>query len=236
MLQKMLLALVMCLLAWGSCFAQESVEISASNTKSATLQAVELAHVLVNYGIQQQDAYVLLAAANILSRVEVKQAGSDRVTVQEQSARDDSTITRSGIGSSFFDKSALIKQAETYARNQPSLKAAISALQEQKPVRSRGVARSGGYVKVHENIPANGQRNFKWKFIGNEPAEIMFMGDPATDIDVYVYEAESGKLLASDESAKNGAYFSWKPPETKEYMFRVVNKGKYDNNTYIVSN
>lgn len=216
-------------------FAQNDIGEARGDKKSETIKIAEMAKKLVNYGQLNEDPYTLVAAAKMLIRFDVADAGKDRVVAREGKSDAPDKTKGAGLKPIDLEAAAVLALAEAFAERNSAIIQVIKRL-KQANTRSRGYAYGTGYIKVTHDIPAYGSREFKWTFTGNEPAEILFVGDTDTDIDVFVYDSKTGELLGQDESSDSGAYFSWTPPKTREYTFRVVNRGAYDNSTYIMSN
>lgn len=217
-------------------FAQSEIITSRGENKSKAMQIAHMSKELVNYGQENEDPYTLVAAAKMLMQFKAEDAGN-RVEASEGKSDASKDKTKgAGIEPIDLNASAILAHAEAYAERNSSIMQVIADLKKQVNRSSRGYAQGKGYIKATYTIPAYGSRDFKWEFTGDEFAEILFVGDTDTNIDVYVYDSKSGEQLGKDESSESGAYFSWTPSATKTYTFRVVNKGGYDNSTYIMSN
>lgn len=224
------------LLGSYSAFAQENMEVTRGEKQSKTAEITSIARELATYGQQNEDPYSLVAAAQMLLQYNVNDAGTDRVEAEEgQSDAPEDAKQGAGIDPVALNASDILALAESFADRGSSIMQVIDDLKKQAASDSRGYAYGNGYIKGTWNVPAHGYRDFNWTFTGGEFAEILFIGDGDTDIDVYVYDS-SGRRLGQDESYDDEAYFTWTPPYTKQYTFRVVNRGSYTNSVYIVSN
>lgn len=229
------MAMIISLVGPAPAVAQQALPLEGGQPQSETLQVARMARLLVDYGQKYEDPHAMIAAARMVMRFHMREAGSDRVQVGGGTSAGDNSLGR-GIVPVTLNAPAILEEAARYARGNGPLMQLVNRLQQQARSGTRGVARGKGFIKMESTIPASGEREFNWTFEGGEYAEILFVGDSDTNIDVYVYDSKSGELVGSDESYESGAYFSWTPPETKPYTFRVVNRGKYDNTTSIVSN
>jgi len=216
--------------------AQTEVNKSNEGVQSDAIKALSLASDLVNYGQANKDAYSLVSAAKIILENPVQSARGNRVSAEEGSSDAPASARGEKSGSALdLDVKAILAEASKYTSDNSDLKAVIASLEKELNSRgSRGYA-GAGYVNGTWSIPAYGSRTFKWTFTGGEVAEILFNGDDDTDLDFYVYDTD-GNLLGSDIDATDYAYFSWYPPYTKQYVFKVVNRGSVYNNCRIVSN
>ncbi len=230
------LCVIMFLVAFsGTVFAQSEINKSDRDAQSDAIAALSLAADLVDYGTANNDAYSLISAAKIVMANPTQSAPPNRVNADEgttdapETARGDKSA-----GATDLDASSILAEAKKYAEGDDELLSIISSMEEE--VKSRG-ARGYEYGTVNGTwkIPAYGTRTFRWTFTGKELAEILFNGDNDTDLDYYVYDT-SGNLLGYDTDATDYAYFSWYPPYTKQYVFKVVNRGSVYNMCRIISN
>ncbi|MCW9707822.1 hypothetical protein [Fodinibius salsisoli] len=236
-LNYFLCTLILLLLTNYLAVAQSDFELPNEKKQSETIKIVKMAKNLVNFGQRNANPYAMVAAAQILMDFEVDDANSGKVEkMPAKTGISEHTTKGEGLKPIALNSTVILKEAQLYANRNTSIMEVINDLIEKANRGSRGYSYGKGFIKVYETIPAYSSRDFKWVFEGDEFAEILFVGDDDTDINVHIYNVEDGTLLAKDESHESGAYFSWTPSSTTKYTFRITNTGAYDNTVYILSN
>jgi hypothetical protein len=219
--QTLLISMFMtlCLLAGGltATAADKDPNIDTEKTVDAADGAGEaespasLANVaaqLIQFGDQTSDPLMLITAATIMGKAEV------RLKEPEDA---DLSLTQA----------AVLDRARQYAREQN--RTDLAALADNVPV-MKG-ARSGPWVGMHTVSPG-GTAVLRETFTAREEATVFISGNGATDLDLFVYDS-NGNTICSSTSLGDDEICRWRPRWTDMFRIEIENLGSRSN-TFVI--
>lgn len=194
---------------------------------SPEFRAMRLAGNLVKYGYEQQSAFTLIDAMQILidnptQPLKVDMEGSQAIN---QSDAKNGTIT--------FDFDKLLADAKQFADGDETTLKLIARVEADSKGVHRGAVNGpsvGDYV-----LPAYSSHTFNISFIANRIAEVLVSGDGDTDLDLYVYDS-NGNIIASDTDYTDDCYVRWVPKWTGRFRIVIANRGAVYNHYAIGTN
>jgi hypothetical protein len=198
---------------------------------ASTLDAVELARRLADYGQREQSAHALLAAAQILIDNPIG-ADDDRFTGTAQEP--DDTKPRGAVED--FSAQALISAA----RGMTTDRSLVALADEMAPrareaatARARGL--SGGAISIYRTVNAHQSLTLNGTFDGGRPARVSIIGDGDTDLDLYIYD-ENGYLITSGTGWTDRETVAWTPRWTGDFRIVIRNLGPVWNRFLLSTN
>jgi hypothetical protein len=193
-----------------------------------TLKKLLLAQDLANYGYEHQDAFSLLAAADILANSPV---GELVAKLKTSTGGVLGKIKKESIQANLLDPKKLIADAKNFGKDDPHLLALAKKIKSNKKTRGN----VEGPVMLNDKIEAKASDTYLIDFEGGKGAEIAVIGDGDTDLDLYVYD-QNDNLIEKDEDDSDKCYVSWVPKWTGTYKVKIKNRGDVYNNYTIYSN
>lgn len=194
---------------------------------SPEFRAMRLAGNLVRYGYEQQSAFTLMDAMQILIDNPTQPLKVDMEGSQDINKGD----AKSGVMTFDFDK--LLADARTFADGDATTLKLIDRIEADSKGVHRGAVNGpsvGDYV-----LPGYSNHTFNISFIANRIAEVAVSGDGDTDLDLFVYDS-NGNLIASDTDYTDDCYVRWVPKWTGRFRIVVVNRGAVYNHYAIGTN
>lgn len=183
---------------------------------SPEFRAMRLAGNLVKYGYDQQSAFTLIDAMQILIDNPTQPLNVDMEGSQNINQGD----AKNGIITFDFDK--LLADAKQFADSDETTLKLIDRIEADSKSVSRGAVNGpsvGDYV-----LPAYSNHTFNISFIANRIAEVAVSGDGDTDLDLFVYDS-NGNLIEQDTDYTDDCYVRWTPKWTGRFSIVVVNRG-----------
>jgi len=193
---------------------------------AASLQSVNallMAEQLARYGEQMQDPMALITAARI------KQQTGERAARRDFRSADAQGTAPAGKRAD-TSVAALIARAKALAKGRADIVALAS---EVESARSRG--HIGGPHVTTTVIRGGVSSTLEMQFQGGIPAVIGISGDGATDLDLYVFDAD-GKRICAAEGNGDDEICRFTPRFTATYRIEIRNLGKIANQFLFVSN
>ena len=192
-----------------------------------------LAAELALRGEKRRSAVLLLAAAELLG--ELKESPRDiktiKVEVPESSEADKQLPS--------LDVRELVRKAREYAKGDEKLSALVENRMEQ--LSSRGLTPTSQVMKlpdarikhltfkvllVSKIFPGRYTELKNVQFEGGELAIVGVVGDGDGDLDLHVYDGNSGGLIGKDEDSTSKCQVNWKPRYRGPFTIRVKNVGQ----------
>ena len=194
---------------------------------SPEFRAMRLAGDLVKYGYEQQSAFTLIDAMQILidnptQPLKVDMEGSQTIN---QGDVKNGTIT--------FDFDKLLADAKQFADGDETTLKLIARVEADSKGVHRGAVNGpsiGEYV-----LPAYSTHTYDISFVANRIAEVAVSGDGDTDIDLFVYDS-NGNLIDKDTDYTDDCYVRWCPKWTGRFRIVVANRGGVYNHYVIGTN
>lgn len=188
----------------GCCLA---LGFSAAQADDAPLKRIQTARALFDFGIEQQDPLLILAAAQLHKTV-----GVDPTT---RAPQDGMTVDGAPFGwSDMLDAAAPLMAGD------PTLQGLAKDI---RAARSKGVTIGPVYSIVE--IRAKGQDVYAdVPFDGGQYAEIYVEGAAGIDLNLLVHDSKN-RLVCSDTDISAIAYCGWRPASDAKFSITVVNDG-----------
>lgn len=188
---------------------------------------LSMAQDLYSYGLANQDALAVLAAARITRSItpedverEIETSATEGVDVSEEGEGVDAPA----------DADQMLVAALELAAGDPGLTGLIEDAQAEG---SRG--RMGGASRTLSRLRAGHTDLFTVPFYGGSLAEIAILGDGDADLDLLVTD-ENGNTICLDRSYSDRLYCSFTPSWNGNFHVVVKNMGRIRNSYYILTN
>ena len=194
---------------------------------SPEFRAMRLAGNLVKYGYEQQSAFTLMDAMQILIDNPTQPLKVDMDGSQDFNKGD----IKNGVITFDFDK--LLADARTFADGDAITLKLIDRIEADSKGVHRGAVNGpsiGDYI-----LPPRSSHTFNISFVANHIAEVLVSGDGDTDLDLYVYDS-NGNLIDHDTDYTDDCYVRWVPKWTGRFRILVVNRGGVYNHYAIITN
>jgi hypothetical protein len=186
-----------------------------------------MAQDLYRYGVANDDALSVLAAARITQSVDAKDVERE-VETQDIDGAD---LTEDGEGvDGPADAAAMLDTAMQLASGDPAL---TGIVEDAMAEGSRG--RVGGASRTLSRLMPGRTDIYRTQFYGGQLAEIAIVGDGDADLDMVVND-ENGNTICVDQSYSDKIYCSFTPSWTGTFVIGVRNQGRIRNSYYILTN
>ncbi|PNW47903.1 UNVERIFIED_CONTAM: hypothetical protein BEN50_11565 [Euhalothece sp. KZN 001] len=223
----------------SSSVAQESSESGANVSQekgepSEEAQQVEnlhLAYNLAEYGRENEDPQMLIAAAKIVMETPVEFLTREKTSESDENT-EASTTDNKPDEELPLSAMELLEEAREFAQSQPEVLAMIDNVEESAEG-SRG--RVGGPARHVDRVLAYTTDQYRIPFRGGRRAAIAVRGDGDTDLDCYVYD-ENGNLVDSATDYSDTCLLEWYPRWTGSFRLRIKNRGRVYNQYQLLSN
>lgn len=192
---------------------------------------------LVRYARETQSPVAMLAAVQMISRVQYQQS-SDKVgtkkTDETKTPARGSADAKAQNPAVTYDTQKLLAEAKGWAKGNPQLLALIST-EASKHGSSGNLGAASGPIVHHDSVLARHYDDYTVTFVAGELARVAVVGDGDTDLDLYIYD-ESGNLITSDTDYSDQCLVEFTPRWTGVFRVRVVNNGYVYNNYVLLTN
>lgn len=208
-------------------------------TTAAAVSVLSQAGDLVRYAQENESAVAMLAAVQMIERVQV-QDNAQRVGTKKSGLQNEGEQVKEekkgNTPAPTFDAQQLLAQAKPWAKGNQNLLALIDA-ESAKAKSSAGgtLGSTRGAITHRDSVNARSYDDYKISFYGGEVARVAVVGDGDTDVDLYVYD-ENGHLIAKDDDRTAECVVSFVPRWTGPFRVRVVNNGYVYSNYLLLTN
>lgn len=204
----------------------ENVTQTAANAVAGAVSKAALAQDLFGHAIDTKNAVAALAAAQIMSSLDIKDVEREKATKDG-----DTAVTEAGEGADApVDATAMFAAATEFAGGDATLTGLIEDAQAEG---SRG--RIGGASRTLSRLPGGKIDVFEVPFRGGSLAELAIVGDGDSDLDLLVTD-ENGNTICVDRSYSDKLYCSFTPAWDGYFLVAVANQGNIRNSYYILTN
>jgi hypothetical protein len=222
----------------SSSVAQESSESGTNVSQekgepSEEAQQVEnltLAYNLAEYGRENEDPQMLIAAAKIVMETPVEFLTREKTSESNENA--EAATGEKAEEELSLSAMELLEEAREFAQSQPEVLAMIDNIEESAEG-SRG--RVGGPARHVDRVLAYTTDTYQIPFRGGRRAAIGVRGDGDTDLDCYVYD-QNGNLVDSATDYSDTCLLEWYPRWTGNFYLRIKNRGGIYNQYQLLSN
>ena len=230
----------------GSAMSAQSdskqANMSTDKGKEGTAAAVSLlsqAGELVRYAQENESAVAMLAAVQMVERVQVQDNAQRLGTKKSGQQNEGEQVKEEKKGNTpapTLDPQQLLAQAKPWAKGNQNLLALIDA-EAAKAKSSAGgtLGSTRGAITHRDSVNARAYDDYTISFYGGEVARVAIIGDGDTDVDLYVYD-ENGHLIAKDDDRTAECVVSFVPRWTGPFRVRVVNNGYVYSNYLLMTN
>jgi len=208
----------------------------SGENQSATLDGatgpvatVALAQNLYAYGVANGDALSVVAAARLMSTIEIGEAersAETKATEGAQVTADD----EGGEDAAPPDLEAMLATARELSGDDATL---LGLIEDIEAAGARG--RIGGPSRTPSRLRAGHTDVWTIPFYGGSLAEVAIVGDGDADLDVIITD-ENGNTICYDNSYSDKVYCSWTPRWNGPFYVTVMNVGAMRNSYYILTN
>ena len=228
-MKKLMTIAVTAFMSLTSTAQQENLNVSENGEKvnvPESIQILNAAGILVQYGYAQESALPLIQAVEIYQNLVAEGTRSGVKT----SESDESAIEESKQNNISFEIDVLLKDATKFADGDEHL---IALIDELKNNSTRGATKN--YETHYDRVNAKSTDTYTIRFRGNETACVIVSGDGDTDLDLYIYD-ENGNLVESDTDSLDQCVCSWVPKWTGSFKIKIKNLGKVYNRYALIIN
>lgn len=212
----------------GAVQAQDKSGTNASAVdagKGGPVGQLAMAQELYAYGVENEDAISILAAARITAGISTKDVEREKRTEAPGSA-----VAEEGEGADApVTADAMFRKAKEVVSDDVLKSIIDDAMAE------RGRGRVGGPSRTLSRLPAGYTDFFTVSFFGGQLAEIAVLGDGDADLDMLVAD-ENGNAICLDQSYSDQIYCSFTPAWTGPFTIVVENVGRIRNSYYLLTN
>jgi hypothetical protein len=225
----------------GDNVAETENQSKAGNDLSLAATAAQLAI----EGENRESPLLLLAAAEILA--DLQQSRRDPSDVESSTTATDADGRLPAL-----DMDALIARARELAKGHEALEAAVEAMIEGIESDSRGlvfrqgkdletIELEGVIYKVinteHDRLDPGDELTLENViFEGQKPAQILVIGDGDGDLDLWVYDGNTGNEIASDTDLTSVCIADWTTRYEGPFTVKVKNVGTVWERFYVLAN
>jgi hypothetical protein len=225
----------------GDNLAEPDGQNKTGNDLSLAATAAQLAI----EGENRESPLLLLAAAEIVA--DLQQSRRDPADVQSSTTADDADGRLPAL-----DMDALIARARELAKGNEALEAAVEALVQGIESESRGlVFRQGKDLETfeldgviykvintqHDRLDPGDELTLEnVVFEGRKPAQILVIGDGDGDLDLWVYDGNTGNEIASDTDLTSVCIADWTTRYEGPFTVKVKNVGTVWERFYVLAN
>jgi hypothetical protein len=220
----------------------EGANVATQKGKEGSAAAVALlsqAGELVRYARENESAVAMLAAVQIIQRVQVG-AGSERFGPKQTEAQDkvkaEPERPKEQAAAPTLDVMKLLAEARAWAQGDAQTLALIDRAARVKP--GTGVAtlsKVGGPFRREDQVSPRTTDVYVLIFRGDELARVSVQGNGMSDLDLYVYD-ENGSEIVKDTSRMDKCLAEWTPRRTGAFRIKVVNLGTIPNKYILITN
>jgi hypothetical protein len=224
----------------------DNAAASKDETKVGTdLSLAVTAAQLAIEGENRESPLLLLAAAEIVADLQ-----DSRRTAEEVAASTTADDAEGGLPP--LDMDALIARARELAEGNAALSAAVEAMIETIESDSRGlvfrqgkdlesIELEGVVYKVintqHDRLDPGDELTLdNVVFEGQKPAQIVVIGDGDGDLDLWVYDGNTGNEIGSDTDLSSVCVVSWTTRFEGPFTLKVKNVGTVWERFYVLAN
>ena len=220
---------------------QESAEKSPS---AGAVDQAALAIKLVMIGEKRKSPMMLLAAAEILG--DLRQSSKEIPTAEKQSEGSSDKQDKSAPAISY---KGLLRRAMELAKDNetlfPLVKARVDALRGGKGITyedgddMESVKVGGKTYKIIDHDVISAGESFRYRsydFEGQKPAKVIIIGDGDGDIDLWVYDKNTGGLIGKDTDASSNCIVEWTPRYEGPFTIRIKNVGDIAERYVVLAN
>ena len=225
----------------GDNLAESDDQTKAGNDLSLAATAAQLAI----EGENRKSPLLLLAAAEILA--DLQQSRRDAAGVESSTTADNADGRLPAL-----DMDALIARARELAKGNEALETAVEALVEGIESDSRGltfrqgkdletIELEGVIYKVinteHDRLDPGDELTLEnVVFEGKKPAQILVIGDGDGDLDLWVYDGNTGNEIAADTDLTSVCVANWTTRYEGPFTVKVKNVGTVWERFYVLAN
>lgn len=238
---------------WGADIDKDKEKDKPSNTdpeKSGDKSAADLspaamaAHLAIE-GENRKSPLLLLAAAEILADLKQSRREADAVKPEASGQNSDGGLPE-------LDMHALIARARELAKGNAAMEAAVEAMVKTIESDSRGLVYRQGkdlesvviegvtYKVINPGFqridPGESLTLTNVIFEGGLPAQILVVGDGDGDLDLWVYDGNTGGLIGSDLSTSSVCAVTWTTRYEGPFTVVVKNVGDIYERFYVLAN
>jgi hypothetical protein len=206
--------------------------------EGAAAQAVALlrqAGDLVHYARENESPVAMLAAVEILERVQVKEASDKTKPEAQPSDEKVKEGTKGHTEAATLDPQKLLSEAKPWAQQNPHVLALIDAEAAKSHGATSTLGAYNGAIIHYDRVLAGYRDTWKIVFRAGEIARVAVVGDGDTGLDLYVFDA-NGNLITKDDDSTANAVVAFTPYITSEFRIVVVNRGGVYNNYMLATN
>ena len=231
---------------WGLAAENAKIEANVAQAeKTAVSPAVSqaaLAARLALEGEKRKSPILMLAAAEILGNLKEGQSKSEPKGAHEAKADE------SDKEAIEMDPRQLADKAVEYAKGDKELSEFVTSRLEQLSTRGLVYSQGAGlpsfktplgtFKLIDADVLSRGEttRLTNVRFEGGEPAVVLVIGDGDGDLDLWVYDENSGGLIKKDTDTTSECMASWTPRYTGPFTIRVKNVGSIAERYVVVVN
>lgn len=199
------------------------------------VQMMETAANLVAYARANESAYAMLAAVDMIRRVQVRTDAAHFGQKQSEGGKDAAKDQKDKAPQS-WDVKSLLGEAKGWAKNDAKLAAVIDAeLAKPNPEPAKTMGATGGPVQIVDCVKGGYVDIWTIKFDGGRFAQVGVIGDGDSDLDVAVYD-ENGNLIGADVDGTDRCLVEWTPRWTGKFKIHVRNMGSRVNCYRLLTN
>lgn len=208
---------------------------------STGLSQAALAAQLALEGEKRKSPTLLLAAAELLG--ELKDSPKESAAKKEPGKKKVADKTPPKL-----DVQELVDAAAKYAKGDEKLSALIESRREQLASRGltlvqgigkRSVVVGGVTFKVIDEGVIGARDEIRLTnvvFEGDKPAVVLVAGDGDGDLDLWVYDGNTGGLIGKDTDATSNCMVAWVPRYEGPFTVRIANVGQIAEKYFILAN
>lgn len=202
------------------------LEVKAEAAHSVVAD-VDTAQKLYAWGVANDSAIAVAAAAEIMATVDLKDVERE---VDQAAVEGAETSEDDGSGTAVIDVATMLDKARELAGDDAELVARIDDIAEAS---SRG--RIGGASRTLSRLPAGYQDTWRVPYYGGQQAELAIVGDGDAPLHLLVTD-DKGYRICADSSYTDQIYCSWTPRWDGYFIVTVKNVGRSRNSYYILTN
>ncbi|MCW5765431.1 MAG: hypothetical protein KIT68_05590 [Phycisphaeraceae bacterium] len=209
-----------------------------SKPKAGEGEAVEMLETagnLVAYARANESAYAMLAAVDMIRRVQVKTDAAHFGQKQAEGGKDAPGDQKDKTPKA-WDVKKLLEEAKGWAKNDAKLAAVIDAeLAKPAPEPGKTMGAVGGPIQIVDCVRGGYTDIWTVSFEGGKLAQVGVIGDGDTDLDLVVYD-EGGHLIGTDVDGTDRCLVQWTPRWTGKFKLHIRNMGRIPNCYRLLTN
>lgn len=209
-----------------------------SKPKTGEGEAVEMleqAANLVAYARANESAYAMLAAVDMIKRVQVRTDAAHFGKKDSEGGRD-APKDQKDKSAKAWDVKKLLEEARGWTKNDAKLAAVIDAeMAKPVPEAPKTMGATGGPVQIIDCVRGGYTDIWTIRYDGGRLAQVGVIGDGDTDLDVIVFD-QNGHLIGSDLDATDRCLVGWTPKWTGTFKVHIRNNGSIPNCYRLLTN